>query len=278
MSREAKMERNRIRIQERRKQNRARKAEGQKDPESDAGGKSKGTQQKILRYPLSMIDSSTDYLKIQIQEYKSKGSSTLRGVTSLTDTVEDLEYLEGGKIKRDIGGVAKSFSSNVLTGLTKQSDIQRGSDVKTQYTVTLPIPNNITDSNSVSWGEDTINPLQAAGMNVIGNVAEDGMSALGGAMNELINTVPSGAADQKKAIIAAIAAFGVGANPEAVVSRATGQILNPNLELLFSGVNLRAFSFMFDFAPRSYDEGQMVKQIIRTFKKTWCHLVLVVSL
>jgi len=40
------------------------------------------------------------------------------------------------------------------------------------------------------------------------------------------------------------------------------------LELLFSGVNLRAFSFMFDFAPRSYDEGQMVKQIIRTFKKT----------
>ena len=25
---------------------------------------------------------------------------------------------------------------------------------------------------------------------------------------------------------------------------------------------------MFDFAPRSYDEGQMVKQIIRTFKKT----------
>ena len=264
MSREAKMERNRIRLQERRKQNRARKAEGQKDPAPDAGGKSKGAEQKIMRYPLSMIDSSTDYLKIQIQEYKAKGNA--KG--SIVEGVEDLEYLENGQIKRDIGSVAKSFSSNVLGGLTQQSVIQRGSDVKTQYTVTLPIPNNITDSNSVSWGEDTINPLQAAGMNVIGNVAEDGVSALGGAMNELINTVPSGAADQKKAIIAAIAAFGVGANPEAVVSRATGQILNPNLELLFSGVNLRAFSFMFDFAPRSYDEGQMVKQIIRTFKKT----------
>jgi hypothetical protein len=264
MSREAKMERNRIRLQERRKQNRARKAEGQKDPAPDAGGKSKGAEQKIMRYPLSMIDSSTDYLKIQIQEYKSKGNA--KG--SILEGVEDLEYLENGQIKRDIGSVAKSFSSNVLGGLTQQSVIQRGSDVKTQYTVTLPIPNNITDSNSVSWGEDTINPLQAAGMNVIGGVAEDGISALGGAMNELINTVPSGAADQKKAIIAAIAAFGVGANPEAVVSRATGQILNPNLELLFSGVNLRAFSFMFDFAPRSYDEGQMVKQIIRTFKKT----------
>ena len=71
MSREAKMERNRIRIQERRKQNRARKAEGQKNPEPDAGGKSKGAQQKIMRYPLSMIDSSTDYLR-----YKYRNTRT----------------------------------------------------------------------------------------------------------------------------------------------------------------------------------------------------------
>ena len=266
MSKEEKIARNRIRAQERRKQNRARKSEGQKDPGPDAGGKSKGTQQKILRYPLSMIDSSTDYLKIQIQEYKAKGSSP--DAISLTSGVEDLEYLEGGKIKRDIGSVAEAVSSSVLKGLTQQSVVQRGSDVKTQYTVTLPIPNNITDSNSVSWGEDTINPLQAAGMNVIGNVAEDGISAIGGAANEVLNAAGAVGAGEKKAIIAAIAAFGVGANPEAVVSRATGQILNPNLELLFSGVNLRAFSFMFDFAPRSYDEGQMVKRIIKTFKKT----------
>ena len=53
-----------------------------------------------------------------------------------------------------------------------------------------------------------------------------------------------------------------------MISRATGQILNPNLELLFSGVNLRSFSFTFDFAPRSYSEGQMVLKIIRAFKRS----------
>ena len=269
MSREAKMERNRIRIQERRKQNRARKAEGQKNPEPDAGGKSKGAQQKVMRYPLSMIDSSTDYLKIQIQEYKNKPA------TALLDSVESTEYLEENvdpsKNKIVTASVDTSGLSNkIFGGLVQQSNVQRGSDVKTQYTVTLPIPNNLTDSNSVSWGEDTINPLQAAGMNMIQNVGETGdiIGGFTGAGNELINAAGAAGASEKKAIIAAIAAFGVGANPEAVVSRATGQILNPNLELLFSGVNLRAFSFMFDFAPRSYDEGQMVKQIIRTFKKT----------
>lgn len=270
MSREAKMERNRIRIQERRKQNRARKAEGQKNPEPDAGGKSKGAQQKIMRYPLSMIDSSTDYLKIQIQEYKNKPAK------ALLDSVESTEYLDENKDDPSKNKIVTSsvdtsgLSSKIFDGLLKQSDVQRGSDVKTQYTVTLPIPNNITDSNSVSWGEDTINPLQAAGMNMIQNVGETGdvIGGFTGAANELINKAGAIDGTGKKAIIAAISAFGVGANPEAVVSRATGQILNPNLELLFSGVNLRAFSFMFDFAPRSYDEGQMVKQIIRTFKKT----------
>ena len=269
MSREAKMERNRIRLQERRKQNRARKAEGQKNPEPDAGGKSKGAQQKIMRYPLSMIDSSTDYLKIQIQEYKNKPS------TALLETVTDLKTLEQNAegqdvIKTSIVQGKELSAGDVFKGLVQQSNVQRGSDVKTQYTVTLPIPNNITDSNSVSWGEDALNPLQAAGMNVIQNVGAGAnpLDQLGKAGNEIMDMAGAAGSTEKKAIIAAISAFGVGANPEALISRATGQILNPNLELLFSGVNLRAFSFMFDFAPRSYDEGQMVKQIIRTFKKT----------
>ena len=36
-----------------------------------------------------------------------------------------------------------------------------------------------------------------------------------------------------------------------LISRASGQIFQSNLELLFSGVALRTFPFVFDFAPRN---------------------------
>ena len=256
--------------QQRAKQNNARKSEGSKKPGTNGGGKSKGAPAKILRYPLAIIDDSTDYLSIKIQDYKLKPS------TALLDSVESTEYLDENKDDPSKNKIVTSsintsgLSNKIFDGLVQQSNVQRGSQVNTTYNITLPIPNNITDSNSVSWGEDSINPLQAAGMNMIQNVGDTGdiLGGFKGATNELINMASAAGATEKKAIIGAIAAFGVGANPEALVSRATGQILNPNLELLFSGVNLRAFSFMFDFAPRSYDEGQMVKQIIRAFKKT----------
>ena len=48
--------------------------------------------------------------------------------------------------------------------------------------------------------------------------------------------------------------------------RATGQILNPNLELLFNGVGIRTFPFSFQFFPRNRSEGQVVMDIIRTLK------------
>jgi hypothetical protein len=43
--------------------------------------------------------------------------------------------------------------------------------------------------------------------------------------------------------------------------------LNPNLELLFNGPQLRDFSFSFKMTPRSKKEAQMVRSIIRTFKQ-----------
>ena len=69
----------------------------------------------------------------------------------------------------------------------------------------------------------------------------------------------------RQAILAKFAGAAVGA-PK-LMTRATGQILNPNMEVLFNGPNIRSFPFEFTFAPRSMSEAQQVKQIIRTIKK-----------
>jgi len=52
-----------------------------------------------------------------------------------------------------------------------------------------------------------------------------------------------------------------------LLSRATGQVLNPNLELLFNGPALRSFNFTFKLSPRSGTEADEVKKIINFFKK-----------
>jgi hypothetical protein len=70
--------------------------------------------------------------------------------------------------------------------------------------------------------------------------------------------------------IAAAAAnipFGGNLTASQLLARQTGNILNPNMELLFEGVNLRSFKFSFKLTPRGPQEAAEVKNIIRTLKK-----------
>ena len=62
--------------------------------------------------------------------------------------------------------------------------------------------------------------------------------------------------------------LGGNVSPGSVIARSTGQILNSNLELLFQGVNLRTFPFSVTFSPRSLDEAERVRLIIRYLKQT----------
>ena len=54
---------------------------------------------------------------------------------------------------------------------------------------------------------------------------------------------------------------------QGLLSRTTGAILNPNLELLFNGPSLRSFNFTFRLSPRNEEEANNVKRIIRFFKQ-----------
>ena len=139
----------------------------------------------------------------------------------------------------------------------------------------LPIPQVITDNTSVSYAQDTLNPLQvvglkaasglisdpagavAAGANAAQNLIE-GATALDGTTAKLINTALAGKAVNQ---------LGGNVNATSLITRSTGQVLQSNMELLFDGPTLRSFPFVFDFTPRNYDEGQMVKKIIRTIKQ-----------
>ena len=57
------------------------------------------------------------------------------------------------------------------------------------------------------------------------------------------------------------------AGAQNVLSRFAGGIVNPNMELLFSGPQLRPFNFNFRLSPRDDTEATTVRTIIRAFKQ-----------
>tara|TARA_B100000085_G_C18536953_1_gene510388 strand:- start:754 stop:1788 length:1035 start_codon:yes stop_codon:yes gene_type:complete len=139
----------------------------------------------------------------------------------------------------------------------------------------LPIPQVITDNTSVSYAQDTLNPLQVVGLKAASGLISDPAGAVAAGANaaqELIQAATALDGTTAKLINTALAGkavnqLGGNVNATSLITRSTGQVLQSNMELLFDGPTLRSFPFVFDFTPRNYDEGQMVKKIIRTIKR-----------
>ena len=143
-------------------------------------------------------------------------------------------------------------------------------------TIFLPIPEAITDSNGVTWGEDSLNGLAATGVGVaqdvissnnLQEVGEAGGRA-GKSLQQLLGDDATTSAINATFASMAVNALGGATSRTGILARQTGAILNPNMELLFGGVQLRSFSFSFDFSPRDENESIVIKNIIRAFKKS----------
>lgn len=200
---------------------------------------------KVLRYPLKQLSNSTDYLQVKVVKYIAPG------------------YKPAQK---------RSFNLASGTDLLKSS----GNIENPLCYINLPMPSGLEDSNSVDWGKDSINAIEAYGVGAFqkmlgsGNLGQAVLGALQQAGADISKLSTTGAQDLVQQFFAGklVNALGGNVNAETLLSRATGQVLNPNMELLFQAVNLRNFSFTFDFAPREPAESQMVKNIIRTFKQS----------
>jgi hypothetical protein len=209
------------------------------DEEFNGQFKTKDINYGVLRYPkLQHKEETFDYLKIDVLKYVKSGL--------IQSGSERLDLARPSERLKDILG-----------------------------TVILPMQPNISDSNGVSWNEDQLNAIQGAfagnaytsiaGAGNIGS-AQDAVRAVTNLLDSLGDTI--GTLANSKGMSELIAGYfaeqAVGAN---VIGRATGAVINNNLELLFAGPKLRTFRYSYKFTPRSKDEAKEVKQIIRLFKR-----------
>ena len=130
-------------------------------------------------------------------------------------------------------------------------------------TVILPLQPNISTSQSVDWGGDKLDAVKGT----LAELASDSIKSIAGLdmMGSNFTMAISDPATEA-ALIAYFAGQAVGAN---VQGRTTGNVINPNLELLFTGPRLRTFQFNFRFTPRDEVEAMTVRKIIKTFKRNF---------
>ena len=157
------------------------------------------------------------------------------------------------------------------TEKTNVNNFQRKSE-SIEGSVTLPITNGIKDLNSVDWQGSTMNPLQAFGAAAVMNLSEDAFKTGGVNIGQIASdSLEAGKrtlatnTGAREAINALIAGEAVGTRN--LLSRATGAIANPNMELLFNAPGLRAFDFTFQMSPRDSTEAAQIKSIINFFKQ-----------
>ena len=131
--------------------------------------------------------------------------------------------------------------------------------------VILPVPGGIQDANSVNWGSSDMNPLEIALASMSLGFITEGGQGLVDASKSVAEGAKAGAGDAKTAIAAAFASQATGARD--LLTRTTGAIINPNMELLFKGPQLRPFTFTFKMSARSQDEAKNIIKIIRFFKQ-----------
>jgi hypothetical protein len=158
-------------------------------------------------------------------------------------SVDEIKDSDGNVITEGVAGTglvgqgeswAKGFSKNLnLSSLSAPLSQQRKE-------ISLYIPDSVTFDYSATYGEIVLNPLAEG--NALTNLP--GISGM-----------------------AAKAVASVGSNEVTkLFLKAQGLAINPNQQVMFDSISLREFSFEFIFMPKSKQETDDVKDIIKAFK------------
>ena len=182
----------------------------------------------VIIFPSGLSGNGQDYIEFASLEYSPKKLNT-----------------SGGKV---------GFQAD--TQLDNKTVIKR---------VILPIPGGITDNNAVDWGQATMTAADIAKSDLALGALEGGGEGFEKAMGDIGGTIKTNKEGIKEALTKKIAGSITGTGDQ--LMKRTGQVMNPNMELLFNGPQLRSFGFTFKLSPRTKEEAKNIQKIIFCFKQ-----------
>ena len=233
---------------------------------------------RVLQYPIDLDTDIQDYFEIQIFKYRAA-----RSLPSIKENNQG-----SNQPGAQIGGAY--YDNSNRRGNRQNFRLQ-----DLQSTIQLPMPPSIKDMNSVDFAGGTMSGLAASlfgptvtaflggkGADTLDNQKVSGLreraaailKSIGNTTKDTVGNLLDAVQDKGfrrvtgiNAIAQAVAGIGVSIDVDQAITRVSGAIRNPNLELLFKGPALRSFSFNIRLTPRDPDESKRVRMIIRALKQ-----------
>lgn len=225
---------------------------------------------QILRYPYAALTDSTDYLQINLIEKKVTDPAENAYLSALT-------LRNRGKFNNDGTGAFDSPKQNAKNrGLATEA-------VSIGGIILLPMPSSINDTNQVSYSDDSLDAITAAlaekvskvgstplfsssgeyqGSKVLQEIQKQFGPLISGPNFTMIRNLININLSAQAASLAGTGNLSL----NQALARSSGQIINPNVELLFNGPTIRNFRFSFKMTPRNDKEANQIRAIIRSLK------------
>ena len=228
---------------------------------------------QMLRYPSSPnITDDTDYVLFQFYNYKPPfKNASFKG--KYANTGNKLTKDQAGKIIKDSGGksdygkgggVKKSDPGYInVRDYNDMADMEKATGYSN---IALYMPEDVSTGFRAQWGGKNLTNFASGVLSAAGADGFDKLKRSGDALAGAIGNVSyiAGAQAISKFISAT---SGDQISQDDVFGSISGAILNPNTELLFSGVDMRNFVLNFKLVPRDEGEAAMVNGIVAHFKK-----------
>ena len=203
----------------------------------------------VYCYPITLRRGQQDRLKISVLKFKPKA---MKGM----GFADRNERIVSGGTRTSIGGPTSSDFERVGQGRT-------GFLGRTAIgSVVLPV-NNLKDNNKTDWGDSKMNAGQIAAANIALSTLEEGVAEGLGIAGNVLDQAGEPMKDALKQFF-----VGQATGVKGILARTAGAAINPNMELIFKGPQLRSFGFTYRLSARENKETAEIKKIIRMFKQS----------
>ena len=233
-----------------------------------------------VRYPRNMsIAEDSDYVIFEFYEYQPPYNGTDANIkNTAAENIANIAQwaggigiglaIEAGKTFGRATGIYKpeSFSGRALALYNQSNDDSNFYKETSRPAVIMYMPQDISTGYRASWSGKKFSNIGADLLKAAGadNPLQGIVNAAAGAEAGINQLIPMKTNEAIQKTIGKITGDSLSADD--IFGATRGVNLNPNVELLFSGHDLRNFQLTYKLVPRNADEAADIKKIINTFR------------